>query len=533
VSSQAQKEVVKGWHLLDKQDDGFNGISLNKAYQFLKNKSSRTVVVAVIDGGVDTTHEDLKGILWHNPRELAGNKKDDDGNGYSDDVYGWNFLGNSDGTNVEKESAEVARLYYQLKPWFEEIKCDTVGLGGDDAERFRLWKKVNKAMEVSAEDKFTLKLVQATAKAAGVYDSVIRADWGVSHYSAEDLENYKPGTPEAKKAKMSYLRFIDILQMDRDMTNTEMFSELNEYIEKQQDMMRAKDSPVINYRKVVTGDDENNWYTRHYGNGDIMGGSSMHGTHVSGIIGAVRNNGIGIDGVANNVRIMNIRAVPNGDEHDKDVALAIHYAVDNGAKVINMSFGKEVSPQKPWVDEAIRYAALHDVLLVHAAGNESENLDEQEIYPSAKMNDATVAPNVITVGASGDSTIKCGLVADFTNYGAQTVDVMAPGVKIYSCVPLTKGYSFQQGTSMAAPVVSGIAALIREYYPILSAAEVKYAIESSVDNSMKDEYYLLPGGTKKQKTRFGALCRTGGIVNAFNAVKKADELANDKNQAVK
>jgi cell wall-associated protease len=528
-----QREVVKGWHLLDKQNDGYNGISLAKAYKFLKNKTSKPVIVAVIDGGVDTSHEDLKAVLWHNDAEIYGNKTDDDHNGYADDYYGWNFLGNINGTNVEKESAESARLYYQLKPWFESGQCDTTCLKSDEVQKYQLWKRVNKVMEVTAEDKFTLKLVQATAKAAGIYDSVIRSEWHVVHYSADELETFKPQSPEAKKAKMSYLRFIELLQMDRDMTNTEMFDELNDYIEKQQDMMRAKDSPVINYRRTVTGDDETNWYTRQYGNGDVMGKSSMHGTHVSGIIGATRNNGVGIDGIANNVKIMNIRSVPNGDEHDKDIALGIHYAVDNGAKVINMSFGKDVSPQKPWVDEAIRYAACHDVLLVHASGNESENLDMQENYPSARFSDATVASNVITVGASGDSSIKCGLVADFTNYGAETVDVMAPGVKIYSTVPTGNGYSFLQGTSMAAPVVSGIAALIREYFPMLSAVEVKEAIESSVDDSMKNEYYQLPGGTKKEKIAFGNLCKSGGIVNAYNAVVKAQEIMIAKNRAVK
>jgi cell wall-associated protease len=529
----SQKEVVKGWHLLDKQEDGYNGISLNKAYQFLKNKNSRTVIVAVIDGGVDTTHEDLKAVLWNNPKEINGNKSDDDGNGYTDDIYGWNFLGNPDGTNVEKESAEAARLYFQLKPWVESGNLDTTCLKSDEWHKYQLWKRVNKAMEVSAEDKFTLKIVQATAKTAGVYDSVIRAQWGTQHYSAEDLETFKPNTPEAKKAKMTYLRILEILQMDRDMTNTEVFKELNEYIEKQQDMLRAKDSPVINYRRKVTGDDETNWYSREFGNNDIMCQSSMHGTHVSGIIGAVRNNNIGINGIANNVRIMNVRAVPNGDEHDKDVALAIHYAVDNGAKVINMSFGKDVSPQKPWVDEAIRYAASRDVLLVHAAGNESHNLDKEENYPSAKLNDATIAANIITVGASGDSSIKCGLVAEFTNYGHQTVDVMAPGVKIYSTIPTGNSYTFLQGTSMAAPVVSGIAALIRSYFPMLSAVEVKEAIESSVDDSMKGINYPLPGGGKKETIRFGNLCKTGGIVNAYNAVKKADEMMAAKNQASK
>lgn len=521
----AQKEVVKGWHLLDKETDGYNGISLEKAYDFLKNKKSGTVVVAVLDGGIDTLHEDLKNVLWQNPKEKSGNGKDDDGNGYVDDLYGWNFLGSPDGTNVEKESPEAARLYHQLKPWFDYNKYDTACLQEQEQQKYKLWQQVSKAIEMSREAKLALGLVTTVAKTANLYDSVIRTEWGTEHYSAEDLENFSPATPEAKKAKMSYLRVVNLLQLDRDLTNTEIFGQLNDFIRRQQDLQKAKDSPVINYRTQITGDDENNWQSRHYGNADVMGPSSMHGTHVSGIIGAERNNGIGINGVANNVRIMTVRVVPDGDEHDKDVALGIHYAVDNGAKVINMSFGKEVSPHKQWVDEAIRYAGKHDVLIVHAAGNESENLDVKENYPSPFLNDNSIANNIITVGASGDSSLKCGMVADFTNYGQQTVDVMAPGVKIYSCVPSASGYAYQQGTSMAAPVVSGLAALIRGYYPSLTAVEVKKVIEQSVDTSMANVFFPLPGGGKKELVRFGNLCKTGGIVNAYMAVRLADAMA--------
>lgn len=524
----AQKEVVKGWHLLDKETDGYNGISLDKAYNFLKNKTSKPVIVAVLDGGADTAHADLKAVLWKNPKEIPDNNKDDDGNGYTDDVYGWNFLGRPDGTNVEKESAEAARLYHQLKPWLDNNHWDTICLKKEEPLKYKLWQDVNKAIEMTTEAKFTLKLVKATTRTANIYDSVIKAEWGNEQYSADELEDFTPASPNAKKAKMSYLKIVDLLQLDRDMTNTEIFTELKEFINKQQDLQRAKDSPVVNYRTEVTGDDENNWQTRKFGNGDVMGKSSMHGTHVSGIIAADRKNDTGIKGVADNTQIMTVRVVPDGDEHDKDVALGIHYAVDNGAKVINMSFGKEVSPHKQWVDEAIRYAAAHDVLIVHAAGNESENLDVKQNYPSARLNDRSVAPNIITVGASGDSSIKCGMVADFTNYGEETVDVMAPGVKIYSTVPTGSGYAYLQGTSMAAPVVSGIAAIIRGYYPTLTANEVKQAIELSVDTTYKNELFNLPGGDKKQRILFSSLCKTGGIVNAYAAIKLANEMAADK-----
>jgi cell wall-associated protease len=524
----AQKDMVKGWHLLDKAQDGYNGISLEKAYNFLQDKTAKTVVVAVLDGGVDTTHPDLKSKLWKNCKEIADNGRDDDHNGYTDDVFGWNFLGRPDGTNVEKESAEAARLYHQLRPWLDRNQWDTTCLMLEEPQKYELWKKVAKAMDVAHEAEFTLKIVKATAKAANIYDSVLRAEWGTDQYSAEELENFSPATPTAKKAKMSYLKFVDLLQLDRDMTNTEMFSELRGFIEKQTDLQKAKDSPVVNYRTQITGDDENDWHSRGFGNTDVMGKSSLHGTHVSGIIAADRNNNIGIKGVADNALIMAVRVVPDGDEHDKDVALGIHYAVDNGAKVINMSFGKEVSPHKQWVDEAIRYAAAHDVLIVHAAGNESEDLDIKENYPSARLNDRSIAPNIITVGATGDSSLKCGIVADFTNYGEENVDVMAPGVKIYSTVPGGSGYGFQQGTSMAAPIVSGIAAIIRGYYPSLSANEVKQVLELSVDTTFKNQVFTQPGTDKKQKIAFSALCKTGGIINAYAAVKLAEEMTDNK-----
>ena len=256
-----------------------------------------------------------------------------------------------------------------------------------------------------------------------------------------------------------------------------------------------------------------------------MGPSPLHGTHVSGIIAAQRNNNIGIDGVADNVQLMMIRAVPDGDEYDKDIALAIRYAVDNGAKVINMSFGKGLSPEKKWVDEAVHYAEQKDVLIIHAAGNDGQDVDSVENYPNASLRTLNIlATNIITVGASADPRINNGkIIADFSNYGAKTVDVFAPGVKIYSTIPGGHTYGFLQGTSMAAPVVTGIAALIRAHFPNLTAQQVKYAIEKSASSPSPESFTITYPG-KNESTMMSNLETSEGIVNAYGAVKLAAEL---------
>lgn len=525
-----QNDVVKGWHLLDKTTDGYQGISINKAFNFLKDKKPSPIVVAVLDGGIDTTHAVLKPYLWHNTKELIRNGIDEDGNGFVDDLYGWNFLGNANGENVEKETAEVIRLYHKLRPSFEGKQIDTTDIAVSSSPDYNLWLKVNKQLEVKPEDQFTLKLIKASAKSLVVYDSVIKEQWGIPVFSIQDLDNFKPISPDGKKAKLTFLRFVDLLQMDHEKNNKEILEEINDYIDRQQSLISARDLIVKNYRYDITGDTEDNLDNKHYGNADVMGQSSLHGTHVSGIIAGVMTNGVACTSTESGLKILAVRMIPRGDEYDKDVALGIRYAVDNGAKVINMSFGKELSPYKAWVDDAIRYAERHDVLIVHAAGNDAENMDITENYPSARFNDASYAPNMITVGASGDSSLKCGMIADFTNFGKQTVDVLAPGVKIYSTIP--GGFGFEQGTSMAAPIVSGIAGLIRSYYPGLSAIQVRQIIEESTDKSLAKCQVACPSASGHSKeVAMSTLCKTGGIVNAYQAVLLADKVWNSTFQA--
>lgn len=522
----AQTDVPRGWHLLDYDQDSYYGISLNKAYQFLsaKNKIAQPIIVAVLDSGVDTTHEDLKKILWTNPKEIAGNGIDDDHNGYIDDVHGWNFLGGKDGRNIKKAADERSRIYHRWKELFTASDFDSTKLSNYEKEAYGSWKKAAEKMYFSQEEQMEVMFIELTAKALKKHDKIIRLEMGKEEYTCEQLEVFNPITKSGKDAKLGFLTCIKMMGIDADEKNTNTLKELDEYVDGKKTTFDSKEVAPYNYRADIIKDNYYDISDRFYGNNDIMGPDPTHGTHVSGIIGAERNNQLGMDGVADQVKIMMLRVVPDGDEYDKDVALAIRYAVDNGAKVINMSFGKYFSPEKRWVDSAVKYAELRDVLLVHAAGNESENIDVVENYPNPWLLQWKLkAVNFVTVGASNDPTSGISIAADFSNYGEKSVDVFAPGVKIYSTLPGKSQYGNLKGTSMASPIVTGLAALLRSYYPALTAIETKKIMEHSVLKPDSTIACVKPG-PKGTPCSFSELSSTGGIVNAYKAVVMANDI---------
>ena len=521
-------DVPKGWHLKDFQKDGYYGISLDKAYEAVKNKKSTPVLVAVIDSGIDTLHEDLKPVLWTNTKEIPGNGVDDDKNGYVDDVHGWNFIGGKDGRNVTKDSYEAARVYHAYKARFQNL-TDTASLSKEDKETYDMWKKAEKQVAGGGDSNSALELLilKRTYTAAVASDSILRKGMNKEVYTGKELDAYEGTTDEQKKSKKTFLFFFPANNA-MDMTNESLLKEFNEYISSEEGKAEAAEKAPKDYRNEVVKDNYNDINDRFYGNNNLMVDldGALHGTHVAGIIAAARNNGKGVDGIADNVKIMMIRAVPDGDEHDKDIALAIRYAVDNGAKVVNMSFGKGFSPEKKWVDDAVKYAESKGVLLVHAAGNDGANVDTAENYPNPiYKGENKKATNWITVGASGDPKAG-GLVASFSNYGKSEVDVFAPGVKIYSTVPGGNQYRNLQGTSMASPVVAGVAAFILSYYPNLTPQQVKYVIENSVvklDTKVKE-----PG--EDTTVTFSDISKTGGIINAYNAIQLAEKISQGDGQ---
>lgn len=509
------KVAPNNWHLLDRSETGYYGISLQKAYDLLKGRKSQTVIVGVIDSGVDTLQEDLKPVLWRNPGEIPHNGIDDDKNGYVDDYYGWNFLGGKDGRNVKEDSYEAARVYWKLKPKYGETIPDTANLKGEEKYEAAMFLKA-KAAVMDGVNPMEVTMMKKILPILETGDSIIAKDLGKTEFDGKDLKDYQSAIPEAKSAAAIY-KNIQRLNDNDDITNVQILNDLRGQIRKAE----SADTPPQDFRGEIVQDNYNDINDKYYGNPDVMTGTPTHGTHVSGIIGAARNNGLGMDGVADNVKIMMIRAVPDGDEHDKDIALAIRYAVDNGAKIISMSFGKSFSPEKKWVDDAVKYAAAHDVLLIHAAGNDAKDVDVYDNFPSPDFVDGSGdAKNYITVGASGDAT-NGGFTASFSNYG-KSVDVFAPGVNIYSTLPGGNVYGKLSGTSMAAPVVAGLAALLLEYFPDLSAVQLKYIIEKSA-TPITDKV-ILPGTQGENEptmVNLSEISKTGGEINAYNAVKMA------------
>lgn len=506
------------WFNLDYERDGVMGISTEKAYESLLNgKKSTTVVVAVIDGGVDVDHEDLKEVIWINAKDSVATGKDEDDNGYINDKYGWNFIGNANGENVHYDNLEVTRLVRELEPQYVSVLPSTP-MSGEERREFAEYQEMvtyyaNKMQEARfGQVSYTgLKRVIDTMVARIGKDKPSLADFN-KYKADDDLEKMALKIVKKElKDEPDFSIFYEDLENGVEHFNNQVDYHLN----------KAYDS------RHIVGDDYENSHERYYGNADVTGPDADHGTHVAGIIGAIRSNDIGIKGVADDVRIMALRTVPDGDERDKDVANSIRYAVENGAKVINMSFGKAFAKDKRIVDDAVRFAMENDVLLVHAAGNDGQDNDANPNFPNRNFVDSLginkgEADAWIEVGASHWNN-DSDLIASFSNYGRRSVDVFAPGVKIYSTMPGST-YKDQQGTSMAAPVVAGLAALIRSYYPELSAVEVKRVIMQSVTRVEQRVKVKGPDG-RNMRVSMNDICVTGGVVNAYRALQLAEQAA--------
>lgn len=514
---QRTSSVPQNWQLLSYDKDSVYGVGAEKAYQeLLKNKKSNTVIVAVLDSGVDTLHEDLKAILWRNPKEIPGNNIDDDGNGYVDDVYGWNFLGGKDGSSVKEDSDEATREYFRYKKKY--INPDSALTA--DSKELAYWNKLKEKIERPvAQNKTNYKMMLKVQENLQQSETVLVDYLKTSAITKEMLDTLSNPNRDLQMAKGFVLRLLTSTG-EEGMTFEGLKHDLGEYINDLKRKAEFNGSEPEDKRAKIVGDNMNDINDRYYGNNDVTGQFATHGTHVSGIIGAIRGNSLGMDGVAGDVRIMAVKCVPEGDERDKDVALAIRYAVDNGAQIINMSFGKGFSPQKQWVDDAIRYADQKGVLLIHAAGNDGANNDVVENFPNDTYLDGTEASNVITVGAMGNG--KTGSkVAGFSNYGKKEVDVFAPGVQIYSTLPGGNKYGNASGTSMASPVVAGVAALILSYYPDLSARQLKMIIEKTTTPITAEQ--VNKPGTQGEMVNFSDLSVSGGMVNVYDALKLADK----------
>ena len=509
---------LQGWGGADLVSDTIPGMSVKKAYEeSIKDYKGNTVIVGVIDSGVDIEHEDLDGVIWTNDDERPNNERDDDNNGYVDDIHGWNFLG-----DAVEENMEYVRIYRELRSKYNGIPASSVG--DEDREEFVLYKSAQAEYEKEYKETLGMKnQYEGILQQLQMAHEAVSAQLGTEDYTRSELRSMEATAEEMQQ----YKSFLSQVMANVGDNIPDAIDQLEEALEYYSGRLDTHFNLELDGRAVV-GDDPDDITDTDYGNPDVTGPTAdkqdiKHGTHVAGIIAAERNNGVGINGVAHNAEIMAIRAVPDGDEYDKDIALAIRYAVDNGASVINTSFGKYFSKHPEWVNDAIRYAAENDVLIVNAAGNEGLNLDETTVYPNDQTEDSQreIADNFLTVGALS-YTYGSNLVAGFSNYGKNSVDIFAPGTQIWSTTPNNE-YEFLQGTSMAAPAVAGIAAVIRSFFPDLSAPQVKQII---MDSGLTSDATVILGGDASNTGKFSELSTSGKMANLYNALIMADRISN-------
>lgn len=471
------------------------GVNTEAALQFLKEhhkKPKKTIIVGIIDSGVDTTSVDLRPAFWRNRKEKL-NGRDDDRNGYIDDLIGWNFLGTKDGKfNMETAGTEEFRQFKRLYPKYKDVDSSQVA----DKKEFAYYKLMRRKAKIDNYIKFT-QYSEAKYDACLYMDSLMASQHQFNKDTLTMGSLAKLPMEGDKWQKSCQMLMADLWNTDASTRWTDFLKSHKENL----DLMKKRLEGIEKEpdKRLLMGDDQTNAADRFYGNPTVQAGVYSHGTFVAGVVAGQGVKNPQIKGVYPQARLMIVRAVPDGDEYDKDIASAIRYAVDNGAKVINMSFGKTTSPQAEMVNQAIAYAAAKDVLLVQAAGNSSLNVDSVAVYPTGTDASGHRFANYIRVGASDPSGARC----HFSNYGAKNVDVFAPGEQITSVAP-RNDHMESQGTSIASPVVTGVAALIRAYFPKLKAATVKRILMQSV-RPMQEK----------------GLSASNGMVDALAAVKLA------------
>ncbi|GGE08560.1 S8 family peptidase [Psychroflexus salis] len=511
-NQELSEEELKSWSHADLLTDTIPGMSVNRAYEeLIRDQEGETVIVGVIDSGIDNEHEDLASVMWVNPNEIPGNGIDDDKNGFVDDVYGWNFLG-----DIVEENLEYTRIVRD----FEDLYGDDPSQASQEEKTLYEDAKAEYEKErKQSQTNYNRYLMLLTNLQRG--EKNLKTAIGVDQLSIDRVREFETDSTQLMNDK----NFMLNIMTNAGENLEEVYSQLDNAMEYFQARLDSHFKKDLYARANNLGDDENDFSVTIYGNNQVSGPDpkkedAKHGTHVAGIIAANRTNDKGAKGVAQNVQILSVRAVPDGDEYDKDIALAFRYAVDNGAKVINTSFGKYFSTHPEKVMEAIKYAAEHDVLIVNAAGNEGLDLDEKQVYPNDQnpKNTTEIADNFLNVGSITPAYGKA-MVSGFSNYGKLNVDIFAPGSQIYASTPLDT-YEFLQGTSMASPAVAGVAALIRSYYPKLTAAQVKQVI---MDSGLAFEGEVIVSGDPNKTMPFSELSVSGKIANLYNALILADE----------
>lgn len=513
-----KKDKIDNWYVLDNEKQA--GINLEKAYDLFKGKKGYRLIVAVIDTELDIDHEDLKNQIWINKGEIPNNNIDDDDNGYIDDIHGWNYVGSKKGDNILYTSYEYVRIVRKFDSLFKDYSLISE-VPKKDYKNFKLYQKAyikyNSEIENRNSEIARYKRMKTRYKKG---KSIAKKYFPKEDYTVDKLDSLKLSViDEDEKKLISSLAYYVKNGIDEKWCDN--------YVKFEEFKLNTLLSLSYNDRSL-TNDNADDINDYPYGNNDVQGTQVIsHATQIASLIAAKRNNNIGIDGINDLVEIMPLSIATVGNEFDKDIALAIRYAVDNGAKIINMSLGKEFSMYPDWVNDAIKYAQEKNVLIITSSGNNGLDIDKNDDFPTDNMNGVETVKNFIKVGNTSKN-INSKLIFSNSNYGKNNVDIYAPGTKI-SCLSRS-GKITDTGTSLSSAVVSGVASLLFSYYPDLTAIEVKNIIMQSGTSYDLMVLKPYPNGEERNpnKVPFSSLSKSGKIVNAYNALLMAEEVSKKK-----
>ena len=461
----AADDVYAGWYKT--WNDSLKGANITAAQQYLhshKAKKKRTVVVGIIDSGADTECLALKRALWTNAKEKI-NGKDDDHNGYVDDVHGWNFLGTKDGKfNMTSAGTEEYRQFKRLYPKYKNVKSREE-VADSNRKEYAYYMAMRRKAKINSYLMF-YEVAARKQKLMGEMDDMLkRAKLDVDTLTMGGMLNTEVADTLVKDT------FVKLIMAD--LYKNPMTTRWDDYVKKQRADFALMGKRIYSIehdkdKRLLMGDNQEDATDRFYGNNMLNIEGMEHGNFVASVVAGNVVDDSRYSGVCVDARVMPVRVCPEGDEYDKDVATGIIYAVDNGAKIINLSLGKYTSPHPEMVNEAIAYAGKHDVLVIGAAGNNHLNIDSIAYFPAAVDAKGQTLDNFIRVGG----TAMDGSRSSISNYGDHKVDIYAPGEYISGVYPGNKK-DFANGTSVATPVVSGIAAMLRTYFPKLKATQLK------------------------------------------------------------
>lgn len=540
---QKNNQIEKTWYNCSFDEDGVYGAEVDMALDFLKGKKrKKTPVIALIGVGMDIEHEAIKHAIWTNPKEKPDGK-DNDKNLYVDDIHGWNFLMGKDGSMLANTNMTSDREFYRLRGKYsnlfywptEDYYIEISDEGNisevappENIEEFRYFQRLWREGSIGFNKRLWLSFYNSRAMLRRV-DQEMRKQFPDKKLTRQDfgtvVQSMQPDMRQHEKMALASLTVsVGMHRTDDWDTIFSMLQNSTTQDRYRDSYQKGFDRADFGARQRILGDAPNDITDYPYGNNNVFTFQARADVMKAGIIAGKRNNGIGVDGIADFAKIMSlVTCAETGEPYTKDMALAIRYAVEKGADIIVLAFqSKLYSPLDQTVMyEALRYAEKKGALVIVPTGQSSSDVDKTAFFPNRFMGENELT-NFMTVSISD----KQGKPSQQSNYGAQGIDLFAPGIDIY-VADVGDTYQNTSSSQLGAGVVAGVAALVKGYYPHLTGSQLRKLLIENVTLRKEvnvEKVIMVEKEQKQVLLSFEELCFSGGIVSAYKAVLAADKM---------